>query len=334
MFPIDTKLGHIVKLGSIYNSVNITFRWRGLGTTGTIVEGHYDHLTAFTLSLFTGYLILQWKTLLDESLYVYVRMVDTNVLCTLTVLKNESHFGLVVEQLGQRSASFDVIWSPGGMEFNTISFGGSGQSLSGVISDVRVNGYSPTVWTTVHRPDDSSMDVSISLPTPQLSSSPAEPVAASTSMVVNAVTTTSTPSSSGNDRTSVTVDESSKDNGASSTVLGGIDSSTDLGKPSRTVLSTLALSATASMRVHQTSSPTPTDSVDTPPSSLVDQRSLAVAMLAATIFVALLVVVIIVLASVFTVHHCWQAHRLACTANQRQGPEAGLGKETPPLKRR
>lgn len=95
--------------------------------------------------------------------------------------------------------------------------------------------------------------------------------------------------------------------------------------------------ATVPTRIHETSSPVPTDSVETPPSSLVDHKTIDVTMLAATIFVAVLVlltivvVVIILLVSVFMLH-CWQPRDSASAKAKRCGPEVGFGKETPSLK--
>ena len=316
VYVIDPSLGHRVELGSVYHKVNVTFDLYGLNTTGNIVEGWYYNNIAFSLSLYNGYPILQWHTLLDEQLVLFAAGVDIKYLCTFTVLMNESHVGLVVEQWGQRSADFRAR-VPRIIEVNNISFGGTRHSLPGVIYDLRVNGYNPTVWTTVH-PEDSGPDASVSLPTPQPSSSAAVSNLP-TPMVMNVATATSTPSSKNNDI-------------VSSTVLGDIESSTELDER-RTLQSTLARSATSSIHVHQTSTPTATDSVDMPPESLADKRNIALAMLAATIFIAILVVVIVVVASVFMMLHCWQTHRLKHTANGHRNPETGAGKESPPMKR-
>ena len=317
VFVTDPNLGHRFELESVYHKVNVTFNLYGFNTTGNIVDGWYYNSIAFSLSLYNGFPILQWHTLFDEQLILFAATrVDIKYLCTFTVLMNESHVGLVVEQWGQRSADFRTR-APGIIEVNSISFGGTRQSLPGVIYDLRVNGYNPTVWTTVH-PEDSGTDASVSLPTPQPSSSAAVSNLP-TPMVMNVATATSTPSSKNNDR-------------VSSTVLGNIESSTELGER-RTLQTTLAGSATAPMHVHQTSSPTATNSVDMPLGSLADKRDIALGMLAATIFIATLVVVIAVLASVFMMLHCWQTHRLTKTANGHQNPETGDGKESPTLKK-
>lgn len=314
---MDSNLGHLFELGNTYHKVNITFNLYGFNTTGNIVEGRYYDFIAFSLSLYNGYPILQWHTLLDEELVLFTAGVDIRYLCSFTVLMNESHVGLVVEQWGQRTADFRAR-RPRIMEVTSISFGGTRQSLPGVIYELRVNGYYPTVWTTVHPEDSGSTDASVSLPMPQPSSSS---VVSNfpTSMVMNVATATSTPSSRNEDL-------------VSSTVLGNMESSTELDER-RTLQPTLARSATASTHVDQTSSPTPTDSVDMPPESLADKRNIALAMLAATIFIAILVVVIILLAFVCMMLHCWQRHRLLHTANLDQNPEAEAGKESPPLKK-
>ena len=74
--------------------------------------------------------------------------------------------------------------------------------------------------------------------------------------------------------------------------------------------------------------------MDTPPSSLVDHKTIDVTMLAATIFVAIVVVltivvvVIILLVSVF-MFHCWQPCDSQGTKIELCEPEKGFEKETP-----
>ena len=219
VLSIHANLGHKVQLTGTYSEVNITFGWLGYGNTGTIAVGLYHDNTAFTLSMFNGHPVLQWNTVLGESSYLYTQRIDGTNWCNITVLKNGSHFGLVVQQEDKHSTSFDVIPALElMMEFNAISFGGREQSVTGLIHDLRVNGYNPITWMTIRRPDDSGFNATSS-PTPQPSSSSAISVSSVlSSLEVNTVTSTDSRSS-GSGSTSMVDGESTKSESVSSTVL-------------------------------------------------------------------------------------------------------------------